>query len=166
MDGNEISEEENQTKSNEGIDDVKTQMPKQNDLQYMLQLRKSGLYSDTNWMGEALARFQEMFEPLLDGTEYHLERSGEKTQIIYELKLGSARGRILGFKVLQTEKEKGNGKGRIRAFFDHKVYVMVKSNIGLPDNDLPNKTQEHVYITLEKLWDVICIITNKKDKLL
>ena len=138
----------------------------QNYSEYMISLKKSGLCNDLNWKGEVLSRFQEMFHPLLDDTEYHLERSGEKTQVIYELKVGNCQGRLLGFKALQKEIEKGNGKGRIRAFFNHEIYVMVKSIIELPDNDLPNKSQEHVYITLEKLWNVMCIIVNKKDKLL
>lgn len=139
---------------------------KQRMAEYKLQLKKSGLYNDLNWCGEVLDRFREMFQPLLEGTEYHLERSGEKTQIVYDLKYAYQRGRVLGFKALQTEQVKGNGKGRIRAFFNHEVYLKVKGVIGLPDNDLPNKSQDHVYITLEKLWDAICIITNKEGKLL
>ena len=134
--------------------------------EYKLQLYKSGLCNYLNWTGEELERFRVMFQPLLEGTEYHLERSGEKTQVVYDLKRGYGSGRVLGFKVFQTEQIKGNGRGRVRAFFNHAVYLKVKALIGLPDNDLPKKTQDHVYITLEKFWDVICIITNNEDKLL
>lgn len=63
--------------------------------------------------------------------------------------------RIMGFA--------GKRDMTINIFFNSDFCDYIRKSVTLPENRYPSKTQPHMNISLNKLWNVICTATGKKD---
>lgn len=52
----------------------------------------------------------------------------------------------------------------IRAFMNRELYNRLRNQVdGIPDNELPSKTQPHISVDLETFWNMICAMTGKNS---
>ena len=105
-----------------------------------------------SWRQDVRPLLQELFAPLVDDTDFYLSVNTTDTRSkILELHKNGAPKRLLGFS--------GKQNMEINAFFNTDFYNQIRMRVPLPDNQRPNKTQPHVTISLQTLWNVICAAT-------
>lgn len=116
---------------------------------------------EDSFKGDPRNKFKRFFQPLVEGTNYYFEES--KDGKILALKKVGQGSRVLGFQARVA----GENKGMMYTFYDRYVYEMLNKKIGLPPNQKKDdkKKQPHVYIPLEKLWNCVCVLTEKNDQM-
>lgn len=123
---------------------------------FKAQIEKAQLQIRSNWRGDIRPKLAIMMEPLIEGSEYYLVNNYTDTKKqILELHKKGINKRLLGFS--------GKMDTSIAAFFNKGFYDQINTVIELPENRLPNKTQPHVTLTVEQLWNVICVAVGKKQ---
>ena len=109
-----------------------------------------------SWRQDVRPLLQKLFAPLVEGTDFYLSVNTTDTRSkILELHRNGASKRLLGFS--------GKQNMEIAAFFNADFYNQIRMRVPLPDNQRPNKTQPHVTISLQTLWNVICAATGKNS---
>lgn len=103
---------------------------------------------------------------LTNDTDYYLEKNyGDTTKQILELRKNGESKRIMGFEKKVRNMELG-------WFVDKNYYNKASAVIELPMKNCKKATENagnQLYpknISLEKMWNVICIITGKRDQML
>lgn len=105
-----------------------------------------------SWKGDVRPAFQKLFDSLIKDTDFYFEVNTTDTKSkILELRQNGIKKRLMGFA--------GKQNMEIRAFFNAEFYNQIRQTVALPDNQLPNKTQPHVDISLQTLWNVLCVAT-------
>ena len=124
---------------------------------YAEQSEKAGLNIPETWRGDYRSRFEIMFEPILNGSEYYMEKNTtDSSKPIMELWKKGDNGRIMGFW--------GKRDMRLNVFFRQSFFDHIDSYMTLPANEANGKTQAYIKnISLEFLWNILCIAVNKKD---
>lgn len=126
---------------------------------YEKQLENAELNIPNNWKGDMRPRFKRMLDVLLTESEYYLvDNTTDTSGKILELYKKDAKSRIMGFS--------GKRDMTIPAFFNKEFYNQINKIIQLPENTRPNKTQPHVTLTTEELWNVICVATGELQHIL
>lgn len=128
---------------------------------YENQLKQCELDQEDSLKGDPRSKFIKFFEPLVKNTPYYFQES--KDGKILDLKITGAKGMVFGFQARVA----GENKGLMYTFFDQDIYEMLNKKISLPANVMKDdrKKQPHVYISLKKLWNCVCVITGNEDKL-
>ena len=126
---------------------------------YQYYLEKSGLDDPENWRGDPRDRFITLLSSLVEDSPYYLNVNTTDTKSkILELRESPKRGgRLIGFD--------GKRDHRIGVFMNHDAYDEVAKTISLPENGRPEKKQPHFWVSLEKLWDIICVLTGNNESL-
>lgn len=121
------------------------------------QVEACGLNIPDNWVGDIRPRLERFLKPLVDGSSCWLRMNyTDTTKKTIELwRTGDSR-RVMGFSGRQH-------KMNIHAFFNQDFYNDVRRKVSLMDNERPKKTQPHIHMSLEQLWNVICVATNNID---
>lgn len=127
---------------------------------YNEQYIKSGLNFPENWEGDIRPRLENLLQPLIEDSSCWLRMNyTDTTKKTLELwKKGDTR-RIMGFSGRQRNMN-------IHAFFNQFFYDEVRRTVPLMDNERPKKSQPHIHMSLEQLWNVVCIATNKQDSMI
>lgn len=129
---------------------------KKDRISYEKQLRKAGLNDSDNWKSDPREKFEVMFAPLIEGSEYYFKRnSTDSTSKILELYRNNAPKRIMGFTAKQNM--------TINVFFNSDFCDYIMKSVTLPPNKNPKKIQPQMNISLNKLWNVLCAATRKKE---
>ena len=125
-------------------------------ISYENQFIESGLNDPENWKGDPRERFETMFSPLIEDSEYYFKRNTtDSASKIMEFYRDDRPKKIMGFA--------GKRDMTINIFFNSDFCDYIRKSITLPENRYPSKTQPHMNISLNKLWNVICTATGKKD---
>ena len=126
---------------------------------YQYYLEKSGLDDPENWKGDPRDRFITLLSPLVEGSPYYLNVNTTDTKSkILELRESPKRGgRLIGFDGKQDQ--------TVGAFMNLDAYEEVTKIYPLPENGKPNKKQPHFRISLEGLWNIICVLTGNNESL-
>lgn len=125
-------------------------------ISYNLQIKKAELEDSDNWKGDPRNRFEIMFRPLIEGSEYYFRHNTtDSSARILELYRNGESKRIMGFS--------GKQNMTVNVFFNLDFYNFIKESVNLPENKRATKTQPHMNISPAKLWDVICAATGKKE---
>ena len=108
------------------------------------------------WRQDVRPLLQKLFAPLVEGTEFYLSvnTTDTRSKILELHKIGVPK-RLVGFS--------GKQNMEIIAFFNADFYNQIRMRVPLPDNQRPNKTQPHVIISLQTLWNVICAATDNNQ---
>lgn len=126
------------------------------DISYENQFKESGLNESENWKGDPRGRFEIMFAPLIENSEYYFKRNTiDSSSKILELYRNDKARRVMGFA--------GKRDMTINTFFNAKFCDYIRESVTLPENKHPNKSQPHMTISLNKLWNVICAATGKME---
>lgn len=122
------------------------------------QLKKYELDIPNNWRGDFRNTLIDMFSPLVSGTEYSFKLNKGESRPVYILELHHEghNGRVIGIKALQREM-------KMWIFFNPDLYKRVKQRIDIPDNMQPNRSQPHIKVSLETVWNILCVVTNKEE---
>lgn len=114
------------------------------------------LDNKATWKGDVRQKLIHLFEPLVEGTDYHFEiNTGDTTKKILDLFVSDQKSRIMGIE------QRTSGKPCV--FFNSDFYDYLRKEISLPDNERPKKKQPHVKIPVETVWNVMCVATGKRD---
>ena len=117
-------------------------------------MKKAQLDIQSNWKGDVRSSLSILLNPLIEGSEYYLVNNYTDTQNqIMELHKKGINKRLMGFS--------GRMDTTIPAFFNKAFYDEINNVIELPENRLPKKTQPHVTLTTEELWNVVCVAVGK-----
>jgi len=120
------------------------------------QVEKCGLNIPDNWIGDPRKRFSDLVAPLLNGTEYWLKNNTtDSSGHILEVYNGLGIKRIMGIS--------GKRDMSVNVFFNPDLYKIISAKVDLPGNQKAYRSQPHMNISLEKLWDVICALTGKNE---
>ncbi|MBE6035007.1 MAG: hypothetical protein E7222_09985 [Clostridiales bacterium] len=112
------------------------------------QVVKAELDEDSSWEGDPRKNFRTMIEPLINGSVYELkDNTTDTSSHILEFYKDGSRRRIMGIGGVKRTK-------KIKAFFNINLYNELRQKMdGIPDNERPNKSQPHITIDLELLWN-------------
>ena len=125
-------------------------------ISYEKQFIESGLNNAENWKGDPRGRLETMLAPLIEGSEYYFKQNKtDSSSKILELYRNGKGKRLMGVV--------GKRDMTINAFFDKDFYNDILKSVTLPENKYPKKSQPHVTISLNKLWNVMCAVTGKPD---
>ena len=122
---------------------------------YSNQVKEYGLDIPDNWKGDLRETLLAFFKPLVDGSDVSLviNKTDSKSRLMDILKDGN-KGRIGGIKALTSME--------CWIFLNKSNFSIVQERLGLPDNMQPNRSQPHVKVSLETVWNTLCIITGKE----
>ena len=125
-------------------------------ISYENQYREAGLNDSDNWKGDPRGRFETMFDPIIEGSEYHFKRNTkDSSSKILEFYRNDEKKRIMGFA--------GRRDMTISIFFNSDFCDYIRKSVILPENRNPKKRQPQMNISLNKLWNVLCAATGKKE---
>ncbi len=127
-----------------------------NKINYFEKENELGLNIPDEWKDDVRPKFIALFSPLLKGTEYRFEtnRTDSTSKILEVYREGNPK-RIMGI---------SGKRGMILwVFFNPDLYQELRKRIDIPDNQQPNRSQPHVKISLEHLWNIICVLTRKEQ---
>jgi hypothetical protein len=131
----------------------------QDSYSYDSQLKKTGLDLKKNWEGDPRNRFEVLLKPLIQDTDYFFKINVTDTSVkILELHKKGISHRIMGIS--------GKRNMTINIFFNPDFYSALRKSVNLPENQKLYRSQPHMNITLEKLWDVMCATTGKTEYML
>ena len=118
------------------------------------QLVNTGLNMPENWKGDLRPLWVEMFEPLIEGTNYEFSMNErDPSKYVLDLFRKNAKTRCMGFNRAK------DGMG-FRIFPTRRFYEEIVTKIELPKPD-PKKNQPHINLTCAQMWELMCAITRE-----
>ena len=121
------------------------------------QVKKFDLENPDIWRTDFRDKLMGAFAPLLTDSEFKAKKNLRAKKVTLDIKHNS------GMRVLGIEPQ--SRKREFLAFFDHQLFLNIKSSARLPECERSKSSgsQDHVHIDLKTLWNAICCITNKHD---
>ncbi len=97
-----------------------------------------------------------LFNPLLENTDYYfkINTTDSSGKILEVYREGNPK-RIMGIS--------GKRNMIIGVFFNPDLYAELRKKIDIPDNQKAYRSQPHVRISLEHLWNIMCVLTHKEQ---
>ncbi len=121
---------------------------------FQTQLNKSGLDIPANWGGDPRNKFEILFAPLIKNTAFSFKHNmTDHSAKILEVYRGQETRRIMGIR--------GKRDMIITVFFNPDLYKVIEEKVDLPGNEKSYRSQPHMDISIEKMWDVMCALTDK-----
>lgn len=114
-------------------------------------LKLTGLDMPENWVGDNRDRLLLLFEPIIKGTDFHIQKNMTDT---------TKNGLNLFYKN-ETRRRMGFGKIKSMSFLVYPTsafYEEIRHKVRLPETD-PKKRQPHMKMTIAEFWDVLYKIT-------
>lgn len=123
---------------------------------YNEQISNYGMTIKNNWKGDPRERFIGIFKPLLDGTEYFFKvNTTDSSGKILEVYVQNNPKRIMGIS--------GRSDMDVNIFFNPDLYKTISARIDLPGNQKAYRSQPHMVLSLETVWNVLCVLTRKEN---
>jgi|GEM_PF-3521731 len=126
------------------------------------QLRDHGLDTPQGWEGEYRDRFIGMLKPLLEGTDFYLEKNlrdvGNGNKRITNLCDNRSGKRKMGFEYMKTNAE----NKKISGFINKDLHAVLEKKTAFPERIQRQRTNPlYFHWSLIGLWNLLCVIGGK-----
>lgn len=125
-------------------------------ISFKYQIEKEELNIPNNWKGDPRTKFINVFKPLVANSEFTFKlNTTDSSSKILELYKNGENKRIMGMS--------GKQDMSLNVFFNPDFYKAINAYIDLPENEKVYRSQPHMNLTFEQVWNVICVATGKKQ---
>ena len=117
-------------------------------------IKALGLDIPNNWKTDLRDTFILLFKPVIEGSDISFSiNKGDHSAKILEIYKTGYKGRIGGISQLRTMD--------CWIFLSKDFFDIAQKRLALPDNMKPKRSQPHIKISLETVWNILCFLSGK-----